>query len=103
MLEEGKVKIGWNIYRVQNYIEILKCFKCCGYYHFARNCKKDVACNKHAFKECKSKAKQCVNCEKKIKSFRINNIDLSYMTLNVMYPHYKRELEKQKNILNNTL
>jgi len=40
MLEEEKVKIGWNICRVINYIGILRCFKCCGYYHFAKDCKK---------------------------------------------------------------
>jgi len=59
MLEEGRVKIGWNICRVQNYIGILRCFKCCGYYHFARDCKKEVVCDqcagKHASRECKDK------------------------------------------------
>jgi len=34
MLANGKIKIGWNICKVQEYIEILRCFKCCGYYHF---------------------------------------------------------------------
>lgn len=40
MLEERKVKIDWNIYKVQDYIGILRCFKCCGYDHFAKDCKK---------------------------------------------------------------
>jgi len=31
MVEEGKVKIGWNICKVQDYVGILRCFKCCGY------------------------------------------------------------------------
>jgi len=68
MLEEGKVKIGWNICRVQDYIGILRCFKCCSYYHFARDYKKKVACgqcaSKHASREYKDKAKKC---EDKIK------------------------------------
>jgi len=55
MLEEERVKIGWNICKVQDYIGILRCFKCCGYYHFAKDCKKEVACGKcagkHATKE----------------------------------------------------
>jgi len=79
ILEEERMKVEWNIckvlYRVKNYIEILRCFKCCGYYHFARNCKKEVACGqcagKHVSRECKDKTKECVNCEDKIKSFRI--------------------------------
>jgi len=50
MLEEGRVKIGWNICRVMNYIGILRCFKYCGYYHLARDCKKEVACGQCAGK-----------------------------------------------------
>jgi len=42
IVEEGKVKTGWNIVQeVQDYVGILRCFKCCGYYHFAKDCKKD--------------------------------------------------------------
>jgi len=62
MLEERRMKIGWNICRVQNYIRILRCFKCCGYYHFARDRKKEIACgqcaDKHASRECKDKTKK---------------------------------------------
>jgi len=65
MLEEERVKIGWNICKVQDYIGILRCFKCCGYYHFAKDCKKEVACGncagKHATNECRSDTRKCVN------------------------------------------
>lgn len=45
LLEEERIKIGWNICKVQDYVRILRCFKCCGYYHFAKDCKKEVAEN----------------------------------------------------------
>jgi len=35
-VETGKV-IGWRTCRVQDYIGILKCYKCCGFYHFAKD------------------------------------------------------------------
>jgi len=70
MVEEGKVKIRWNICKVQDYVGILKGFKC--YYHFAKDCKKDVICGKcnksgnagnHATKECKNEIRKCVNIQ----------------------------------------
>jgi len=107
MLEEGTVKIGWNICRVINYIEILRCFKCCGYYHFARDCKKEVACGqcagKHTSRECKEATKKCVNCEDKIKSFRIKNIDSGHSAFDAECPRYIKELDKQKNRVNGML
>jgi len=107
MLEEGKVKIGWNICRVINHIAILRWFKCCGYYHFARDFKKAVACGqfagKHTSRECKEPTKKCMNCEEKIKSFRIKNIDSGHSVFDAECPCYKRELDKQKNRVNSML
>ena len=101
LLEEEKVKIGWNICKVQDYIGILRCFKCCGYYHFAKDCKKEVACGKcagkHATNECRSDIRKCVNCEEKIKSFKLKNINSEHAAFDTNCPYYKRELEKQKN------
>lgn len=61
MLEEGKVKIGWNICTVQEYIGILRSYKCSGYYHFAKECKNNLTCGncagEHATKECKNETK----------------------------------------------
>lgn len=79
MLAEEKVKIGWNICKVHDYIRILRCFKCCSYYHFAKECKKEVAPRKCAGKqetnECRSDTRKCVNCEETIKSFKLENIN----------------------------
>lgn len=40
LLDLGRVKIGWKVCRVQDYVGILRCYKCCGYYHFAKDCVK---------------------------------------------------------------
>jgi len=101
MLEEERVKIGWNICKVQDYIGILRCFKCCGYYHFAKDCKKEVACGKcagkHATNECRSDTRKCVNCEEKIKNFKLKNVNSEHVAFDTNCPYYKKELEKQKN------
>lgn len=107
LLEEEKLKIGWSMCRVQNYIGLLRCFKCCGFYHFAKDCKKEVACGKcagkHATKECESKIKKCINCEDKIKNFKINNLDSSHSAFDRDCQCYKREWNKMKDKINSSL
>lgn len=55
------MKIGWKICKVQEYIGILRCYKCCGFYHFAKDCNKKEMCGncagQHTTKECRSQEK----------------------------------------------
>lgn len=107
LLELGKVKIGWKICKIQEYIGILRCYKCCGYYHFAKDCNKKETCGKcagqHATKECKSQEKKCVNCEDKIKNFKIKNLKADHSAYDNNCPYFKREIEKQKSKIYSSL
>lgn len=38
--EIGKLIIGWKICKMQDFIGILRCFKCYKYYHIAKDCTK---------------------------------------------------------------
>lgn len=75
LLEEGKVKIGWNMCRVQDYIGILRCFKCCGYYHFAKDCVKEETCGKcagkYATKKCNNDSLKLRTAKKKLKVLKL--------------------------------
>lgn len=106
-LELGRVKIGWKMCRVQDYIGILRCFKCCGYYHFAKDCTKKETCGncagQHKTKECKNQIKKCVNCEDKIKNFKIKNLNSEHSAYDSNCPCFKREIEKQKNKIQSSL
>lgn len=88
LLEMGKPKIGCKTCEVQEYIGILKCFKCCGYYHIAKNCTKKEACGncarQHTNKECRIEVKKCVNCEEKIKNFKIRNLELDHSAYDII-------------------
>lgn len=107
LLELGKVKIGWKICKVQDYIGILRRYKCCGYHHFAKNCNKKETCGnsagQHATKECRSQEKKCVNCEDKIKNFKIKNLKSNHSAYDNNCPCYKREIEKQKSKIYSSL
>lgn len=99
-LQLERLKIGWNMCRVQDYVGILRCYKCCGYYHFAKDCLKKETCgncaSQHATKECKSEIKKCVNCEEKIKSYKIKNLKSDHSAYDSNCPCLKKEVEKQR-------
>lgn len=99
-LQSEKLKIGWNICKVQDYVGILRCFKCCGYYHFAKDCTKKETCGncakQHATKECNSETKKCVNCEEKIRVFKIKNLKSDHSAYDSNCPCFKKEIEKQR-------
>lgn len=107
MIEEGKVKIGWKICKVQDHTGMLRCFKCNGFYHFAKDCNKEETCGicagKHVTKGCKSDVKKCINCEEKIRVYKIKNLNSDHSAFDTDCPCYKREIEKQKNKIHSSL
>lgn len=108
LLELGKLKIGWKICKVHEYIGILRCYKCCGFYHFAKDCKEKETCGncagQHATKDCRNQEeKKCVNCEEKIKNFKIKNLKSNHSAYDSNCSCYKRELEKQKSKIYNSI
>lgn len=107
LLELGKVKIGWKICKVQEYIGILRYYKCCGFYHFAKDCNKKETCGnwagQHTTKECRSQEKKRANCEDKIKNFKIKNLNSNHSAYDNNCPCYKREIEKQKSKIYSSL
>lgn len=64
--ERKKLNIGWSSCIVKEYVNVLSCYKCQGFSHKAKDCKKERACKKcagkHDISECKSKVFKCTNC-----------------------------------------
>lgn len=93
------MKIGWKICRIHEYVEILRCYKCCGFYNFAKDCTRKETCDncagQHVTKECNNQIKKCVNCEEKIKHFKIANLDSNHSAYDSKCPCFKKELEKR--------
>lgn len=98
IMSTGKVKIGWNICKVDDFIKVSRCFKCCGYNHTAANCKNNVACMKcgkeHMMKDCTSDSNECVNCTKAVHKFNIN-IGTNHPVWSRECTVYKRKLESE--------
>lgn len=67
MIERENVYVGWRRCVVKDYVEVYMCFKCCGYGHSGKECKRDAVCHKcgekgHLRKDCKSEGTRCPNC-----------------------------------------
>lgn len=99
LLNNGKVNIGWRKCRVFDHINVKRCFKCWGFHHMAKNCKRAVACHKcagnHVSTECLETKKKCVNCLFKIKTYNVK-IDDEHDALSQDCPSFKKVLEEEK-------
>lgn len=66
MMMTKKLFIGWNCCKVDEHVYLKRCFKCCGFSHIEKECKRDVACSKcagsHKSVNCSSRSFGCVNC-----------------------------------------
>lgn len=74
--ERKRLNIGWSSCNVKEYVNILSCYKCQGFSHKAKDCKKERACKKcagkHDIRECKSKVIKCTNCTQANKKLNLN-------------------------------
>ena len=58
-----KLKLGWNMCNVDDYININRCYKCSKYNHRAQKCKGDLTCpifaENHSLHQCMASKGQC--------------------------------------------
>ncbi|XP_023212068.1 uncharacterized protein LOC111614927 [Centruroides sculpturatus] len=70
LLKSKTIAISWSIIRVDDFIPIQRCFQCCGFGHWARDCKEQQKCShcmkRHRYNECNLKhtIPSCTNCKK---------------------------------------
>lgn len=64
--DRKKLNIGWSCCHVKEFVSLLKCYKCQGFSHIAKDCTKARACRKcageHDVADCKSEVIKCTNC-----------------------------------------
>ncbi|XP_023234191.1 uncharacterized protein LOC111638375 [Centruroides sculpturatus] len=75
LMKNKNIALQWYSIQVDDYIPIQRCFQCCGFGHWARDCKESQKCShcskQHRFSECKltNTIPACTNCKR-------NNIGL---------------------------
>ena len=67
ILKNGYLIIGLDYCMVYDAVEIRRCFNCCGYHHFSKQCSQRMptcprCAERHVVKDCNSENLKCVNC-----------------------------------------
>lgn len=102
MIDAGRVNIGWDTCFVYEALDVMRCFKCCGYHHLAKSCKNSKLCAKcgQAHEdECKSSTERCVNCCDAVKRLKIN-IDVAHSAFSKDCTVYQRKLDSERKKIN---
>jgi hypothetical protein len=101
-LMQARIKLGWVICSVDDYIVAKRCFHCSRYNHNFRECKGEERCplytGSHKLKECtatKSEHK-CINCMIYNKYHQTNQTDTAHSSLDKKCPSLLAVLEKYK-------
>lgn len=101
IMKLGKLKMGWRICNIHDYVNIVRCYKCAGFNHLAKDCTNDKICFNCADKHeemvnCKSTNLKCANCVRAVEKFNVR-IDVKHCATDVNCPCYKKELERVNN------
>jgi hypothetical protein len=63
-----KVKLGWHICKIEDYVAATRCYKCSRFNHKTRDCRGEETCpllaGSHKLKECTTNPQKykCINC-----------------------------------------
>lgn len=106
ILMNNSIKIGWKNYKVYNHVNVVRCFKCWGFNHFANKCNKPVICRlcaeKHSENECDKNVSKCINCVEWVKKFKSSGISVDHVATDWNCECYKQKMrQEQSNILEN--
>lgn len=100
ILRKGFLNIGWNKCRVYDYVKVTRCFKCWGFYHIAKFCKKNEICGNCAENNptanCINDRLKCVLCMKYKNELNMKNEDVEHNVNDKNCPTYKYFLGKLK-------
>lgn len=82
IINSSKLRLGWDICRVFEDFDLVRCYNCSGYHHLAKNCTSKKQCPKcageHSVLECKSTVERCSKCVEAESSL---NLGLTLTTL----------------------
>ncbi|XP_077277355.1 uncharacterized protein LOC143905676 [Temnothorax americanus] len=99
ILQKAKLNVGWRRCPAFDHISVKRCFKCWGYFHIAKNCKRKETCYKcagnHNPRVCTATEKKFVNCmfKNRTYNFKIND---DHEAISRECPTFIRALQQKK-------
>lgn len=99
IMTNAKLRLGWDICRVYEDLDLTRCYNCSGYHHLAKNCTSKKQCPKcageHTMLECISTVESCCNCLEAASSLNLA-IDAKHSALSPDCPVYERKINAQR-------
>lgn len=99
IMSESKIKIGLNICNVFEFVDVLRCYRCCGYSHKSNVCRNKVAClrcgGEHKIKDCQANRSECVNCKQTGEKLKLN-LDTNHPVWSRTCPIYQKKIENKR-------
>ncbi len=103
LMSKSKIKIGMNVCNVYEFVNVTRCYKCCGYNHKANVCKNNKACLRcggdHNIKECEANKNECVNCKRTGEKLKLN-LYLNHLVWSRECPIYQKKIESGRKRIN---
>lgn len=100
LIEISVLNLPWRECRVYEHLHVIRCYKCCGYFHKSTECTQTQKCSRcagaHKHSECKSKLSCCVNCKLVNEKFKLN-LKTNHHAWDKNCPVYQRKLASVRN------
>lgn len=99
VMEKSKLRIGWDVCRVYEAFDVVRCFNCSDYHHLAKNCTSTKRCprcaGEHTLLDCKSTTECCCNCTAAMTSLKIA-LDTNHSAWSSDCPVYQRKIRSEQ-------
>lgn len=99
LIASSKLRLGWDICRVHEAFDLVRCYNCSGYHHLSKNCTAKKQCPKcageHTLIECESSIEKCCNCAEAAKSLNLV-LRTDHSALSSDCPVYIRKINSQR-------
>lgn len=101
ILVHKKIKMGWQICNVDDYIKVNRCYHCSKYNHRAQNCKGKQTCplctGSHKLSECKAEEEEykCTNCMT-FNKYNMEKVDEKHSSLDKNCPCMQAMIKRYK-------
>jgi hypothetical protein len=101
ILLQRKVKLGWQICRIDDYLVANRCFKCSRFNHRIRDCRNEtcpLCTGPHTLRECKadSMVHKCINCVAFNKHNQRKTVSVDHSSLDKKCPSMLAIIEKYR-------
>ena len=101
-LLHNKIKLGWQVCRIEDYLVASRCYKCSRFNHRFQECRGKLTCplcaGPHTLKACTSDSKTytCINCVNYNKYNPTKNISVNHSSLDRKWPSMHEVIEKYR-------